>query len=237
MNLISEKTIEDFEAWAKENEDKSIFSKIHKEGDSYYTNRNPEETYLTEYSFGNMAELKQSLEVYSGLSADSHILTKLIVEICKNRNSRKVKISADENNLLQKEKISAKMLIKSSAKVCGSLLSENVIEEFFAWAKENKDNNIFSEISEEEDSYYINRNSEETYLMEYSFQNMAWLKEALEECSGLSADSQMLKNMTVEICQKKFESNPEIREHLVSEKKEEKVQESKKTLPEFVYVF
>lgn len=239
MNLISEKTIENFEAWAKENEDKSIFSKIHKEGDSYYTNRNPGETYLTEYSFGNMAELKQSMEVYSGLSADSQMLEKLTVEVCKNRNSYEAVIKADRDSLLQKETV-VEAPIKSSAKAGRDLRNEKVIEEFQAWAKENKDNTVFSKISKEEGSYYSNRNLEETYLMDYSFQNMAGLKETLGKYSGLSMDSPTLKKLTIEICRDRCRNELKVceRENDREDRIERNItQEEGKALPQYIYVF
>lgn len=240
MSLISKKTMDDFGTWAKENADKSVFPKANEMEKSYYTNRNQEEAYLMEYSFGNMAELKKALVVYSGLASDSRILEKLTVEVCKSRSSHTAEIKAEKDSLLHKEKLSAERPIRLSAKADRALEKERVMEEFQAWAKENKDNTVFSEISKEEDSYYNNRSSEETYMMEYLFQNMAELKEALMRYSGLSTDLQMLKSMTVEICRNKFESNPkvlDVRENLANEKKEEKAKESQKTLPEFVYVF
>ena len=237
MSLISEKTIDDFGRWAKKNADKSVFPQIHEAEKSYYMNRNPEEAYLMEYSFANMVELKKALEVYSGLAADSQILEKLTVEVCKNRSNHEAVMKPDKDSLLQKEKLSAKEPVKLSAKADRDLEKERVIKEFQAWAKENKDNTVFPEISIEEDSYYSNRNSEETYMMEYSFQNMAGLKEVLGRYSRLSTDTQMLKGLTVEICQHRFKKNPEIYRNVDNREKKEAVYDSPKTLPEFVYVF
>ena len=237
MSLISERIIEEFGGWAKENGDKSAFPKIYETEKSYYTNRNPKEAYLMEYSFGNMAELKKALEVYSGLAADLQILEKLTVEVCKNRSSHAVEIMEDKDSLLQMEKLFAEEPVKLPVKADRDLKKEKVIEEFQTWAKKNKDNTVFSEISKEEDSYYSNKNSEETYLIDYSFQNMAELKEALVKYSGLLADSQILKCMTVEICQHRFEKNLKMHKNVDNREKKEEVYDSQKILPEFVYVF
>lgn len=116
-----------------------------------------------------------------------------------------------------------------------SLINEKVIEEFAEWAKENEDRKIFPEISENENSYYIDRKSEDTYMTEYSFKTVAELKKELEKYSGLPADSQILKKLTVEICQNRFRSKLEM--NVDNKMQSEKVNDGKKTLPEFIYVF
>lgn len=237
MSLINEKTIDDFGTWAKENADKSVFPKIYETEKSYYTNRNPKETYMMEYSFRNMAELKKALEVYSGLSADSQIFEKLTVEVCKNRSSNAAEIKTEKDSLLHKEALSAEEPVKLSAKADRDLKREKVIEEFQSWAKENKDNTVFSEICKEEGSYYNNRSSEETYMIEYSFKNMAELKEALGKYSGLEREAQILKKLMLAICQNKVKSDLKVREKLPSSEKNKEASDEKKTLPEFVYVF
>ncbi len=226
MSLISEETIKEFEAWAKGNEDKNIFPQINEGEDSYYNNKKSEDIGLTQYSFVNMAELKQAIEIYSELPTDSQILEKLVVEVCKNKSSCKAQIDVDRENQER----------KADAKTCDNLITEKNIGDFYGWARENKDESIFPLISEGEDSYYITRNSEETYLMEYSFHNMAWLKESLKKYAGLSSDLQMLKKLTVTICQNRFIGNLQIHEDRISREKKE-VQDGKKTLPEFIYVF
>lgn len=240
MSLISESIIDDFQIWAKENEDKSIFPKIHKEERSYYTNRNPEEAYLVEYSFRDMAELKKILEEYSDLSVDSQILLKLIVGICKNRSSLDEGKNAYKDSLQSEGEISSQMLANPFDKVCENPLDKKVIEKFGAWAKENKDNNIFLQVSKQEDSYYVNRISEETYLMEYSFYNMTCLKELLGKYGGLSTDSQMLKNITVEICRDRCGNELKACENEINRKvrmESKTEQKDGKELPQYVYVF
>lgn len=112
-----------------------------------------------------------------------------------------------------------------------SLISENIIEEFSAWAEKNEDKGIFPVISKE-DSYYIDRKSEETYMMEYSFETMAELKNLVEEYNGLTDDPQMLRKLVVEIMQNRFKSQLETHEFTDS-KKTENVNNA---LPDFVYI-
>lgn len=118
-----------------------------------------------------------------------------------------------------------------------SLINEKVIEEFSTWAEENENRHIFPEISNAEDSYYINRDTEETYMMEYSFKTLPELKSALEQYSGLSSDPQMLKKLTVEICQDRFRSKLDTNGNKDNISPNTKVSEGKQTLPEYVYVF
>lgn len=114
-----------------------------------------------------------------------------------------------------------------------SLISENIMEEFSAWAEKSEDKSIFPMISKEEDSYYIDRETEETYMMEYSFETMAELKNLINAYSGLADDPQMLRKLVVEIMQNRFKSQLEMQESL----KSNKTQDDNKNLPEFVYVF
>ncbi len=118
-----------------------------------------------------------------------------------------------------------------------SLINEKVMQEFAVWAETNEDKNIFPAIAGEEESYYIKRDSEETYMIEYSFRTLAELKKALEEHSGLSTDPEMLKMLTIEICQDRYKSELNIHKEDDKSKERKRVQDSEKTLPEFVYVF
>jgi hypothetical protein len=115
-----------------------------------------------------------------------------------------------------------------------SLINEDIIEELSIWAKKNEDKNVFPQILEKEDSYYMNRESEETYIMEYSFNTLQELKNSLIKYSGLSEYADILKIMTVAICQEKFRGMNEIPYNIELEEKED---DKKSELPEFVYVF
>lgn len=117
-----------------------------------------------------------------------------------------------------------------------SLIDETIKEEFSKWAQEHDDKHIFSEISKEEDSYYIVRNLEETYLTEYSFKTVAELKKGLVEYSGLQLDEQILEMLVVEICQNRYDNRiDKQKEKIIDELKKEEIK--KMELPEFVYVF
>lgn len=118
-----------------------------------------------------------------------------------------------------------------------SLINENVMKKFSEWAEENEDKSVFPVISEGEETYYIDRDSEETYMMEYSFRTLAELKKALEEYSGLSANPQMLKMMTIEVCRDRYRSELNIYKEEDNSQERKAAQDSEKTLPEFVYVF
>lgn len=84
MNLIREETIEDYAIWAESNEDKTIYPDISKDAESYYIDRASSETYMMEYSFKTVMELKRLLEIFSGLS-DPSIVRRLTIDICQNR--------------------------------------------------------------------------------------------------------------------------------------------------------
>lgn len=239
MSLTSEKAIQEFLVWAKENEDQSVFPKIQKEEISYYSNRNLDDAYLKKYAFENMAGLKKALEVYGELK-DSQLLLQLIVKVCESRNNFEVEPREDKDSLLQKERLFIEKPIKAFVKADRNLENEKVIEEIRAWAEENSDNAAFTEISKGEESYYSDRYSEETYLMEYSFQDMIWLKEALEKYSGVSGDLQILKGVIVEICRSRYinELKTCASEDNRKDKVEEKnLQEDRMELPQYIYVF
>lgn len=118
-----------------------------------------------------------------------------------------------------------------------SSISETDIEIFSEWATKNEDKNIFPYICKEEKSYYLDRNSEETYMMDYSFQTLAELKKALKQYSGLEDDEEMLKMMTIEICKYRFKCNMEIHKFEDNRQEQRKIKNGEKTLPDYIYVF
>lgn len=116
-----------------------------------------------------------------------------------------------------------------------NLTDEEIIEDFFAWAVENEDRKVFPCISKEETSYYSDRVSENTYIMEYSFKVMPELKNALEKYSGLLSNAYMLRKLTIEICQGRL-----FQESLDNERREDEQKDSvigADILPEFIYTF
>ncbi|MBD5448784.1 MAG: hypothetical protein HDR28_01220 [Lachnospiraceae bacterium] len=124
-----------------------------------------------------------------------------------------------------------------------SLISENVVEELFIWARQNEDAYVFPEVNRETASYYIERTSEETYLREYAVDTLLDLKASLEVYSGLPADSPILKHLLFEISrqrrkqpQRQDNKSNEIKSD-VSNSDEDEVQDDKKRLPEHRYVF
>ncbi len=112
-------------------------------------------------------------------------------------------------------------------------ISEKTIEEFAIWAKKNEDKNIFPLISADEDSYYIKRESDDTYIMKYSIETLMELRQALEVHGGLSDSPEMLKMLTVEVCQDRYKSTLRANK----EDKRKKAYKGEKALPEYVYVF
>jgi hypothetical protein len=115
-----------------------------------------------------------------------------------------------------------------------SLIDKDFIDELSTWAEKNEDKTVFPQIDDNVDSYYINRDSEQTYIMEYSFKTLQELKECLIEISGLPSDSEILKLMTVGVCQERFRGKSEI---LSNKSQTVKVDNSHQDLPEYVYVF
>ncbi len=118
-----------------------------------------------------------------------------------------------------------------------SLIREKVIDDFWSWAGTHADKDIFPEISAEENSYYIDRNTDQTYIMEYSFQDMFALREALEEYSDLKSDPYMLKRMTIELFQNRYVSLDDMNRDVDSQVSIGKKQADQKSLPEFRYEF
>ncbi len=90
-----------------------------------------------------------------------------------------------------------------------SLISENIIENFSLWAKENK--SFFSDVSTEKASYYNNRYMKREYMMEYAFQNIAEMRDVLEIYGELGKNSQMVNSIVVAVSQGKFFDSLELR--------------------------
>lgn len=108
-----------------------------------------------------------------------------------------------------------------------SLINEKDMEEFSAWAVKNVNKDIFPKISKEE-SYYIDRDSEETYMMEYSFSTMPELRGILERYIGLGNNAEMLRKLIIMMYQNKFQNKIERNNTGIN---------SDKDLPEYIYVF
>lgn len=117
-----------------------------------------------------------------------------------------------------------------------SLISEKIIEDISVWAKDNENKNIFPYISEDEKTYYVDKDSEETYMMEYSIRTLEELRKALATYGGLSEETWMLKKMTLEICRLR-PRNKEVSKDKESSLNEMRVKNEEETLPEFIYVF
>lgn len=118
-----------------------------------------------------------------------------------------------------------------------SLISEKIIDDFALWAEEHENKEIFPAISQEESSYYIERNIERTYIMEYNFQDMSAIRKALEDYSGLASEAYILKKLTIELCQSRYVSRLSVK---CSRDDSCLIEENKKKqdmLPEFRYEF
>jgi hypothetical protein len=112
-----------------------------------------------------------------------------------------------------------------------NLIDESIIDELSKWATENEDKNVFPQISCKESSYYVDRESEETYMMEYSINTLQDLKTNLKHYSDLSDETEILKLITVGVCKECIKNDEIIKntELLDDEKQSD--------LPEFIYVF
>lgn len=115
-----------------------------------------------------------------------------------------------------------------------NLTDKSFINEIAAWAETNTDKEVFPEICEDIPSYYRNRESEDTYMMEYSVETMEELKELLEKHGGLSEDPLILQMIVHATCQNRYRKGLEISEIKSGQNltNTDKVQ-----LPDFIYVF
>lgn len=117
-----------------------------------------------------------------------------------------------------------------------NLINDQFVNDFSEWAEENEDKSAFPSISERTDSYYISRNSEETYMMEYSFETVAAFKTALERYSRSSMDTWLVNKMIVAMYQNRFTSGQN--KNIPDEQKEKlSPVDGKSELPEYIYVF
>lgn len=116
-------------------------------------------------------------------------------------------------------------------------INEKAIEDLLVWAKEREDRHVFPEISKEETSYYINRESEETYIMEYSFKALAELRYGLEKNSGLATEPELLKKLTIEICQNRYLPKLRVNANQENFSGDSERNDERQDLPEYVYAF
>ncbi len=118
-----------------------------------------------------------------------------------------------------------------------NLISEKEAAFFSSWAKEKKDEKCFAEIEKEKSSYYIDRDSEETYIMEYSFRNMEELKKLLRQYGTPDQEPELLKALTIAICRNGPGS---VQSSMNCGKKQGQgclAEDKEKILPEYTYVF
>lgn len=116
-----------------------------------------------------------------------------------------------------------------------SLIKEEIINDFVCWAEMNENKNIYPQISKDEVSYYVNREFDDTYIMEYSFKAMADLREYLEKYSGVSLDAYMMRKLIIQICQNRYYAEPELKHNKDYRKKENDDKPAEKALPEYIY--
>lgn len=117
-----------------------------------------------------------------------------------------------------------------------NLISGQFVNDISEWAEENEDKSAFPSICERTDSYYISHNSEETYMMEYSFETVAAFKKALERYSRSSMDARLIDKMIVAMYQNRFTG---VQNENIPGEQEEKWNpaDGKGQLPEYIYVF
>lgn len=119
---------------------------------------------------------------------------------------------------------------------CMNLIEKEAAKAFSVWAGKNEDKHIFPAINKEQTSYYINRESEGTYIMDYSFDSVAELRDLIANYCGLSEEPQILNQLAVEIYKNRFRGN--LASNVGNVKNETKeIQSEQVELPEFVYVF
>lgn len=114
-----------------------------------------------------------------------------------------------------------------------SLINDDIIKSLSAWAEKNEDKRSFLHIEQDEKTYYKDRASDETYIMEYSIKTIADVRLALEKYGGLSEAPQMLENMAIGLCQNRYRQNRSVSESVERNKNED----VNKILPDFIYSF
>lgn len=116
-----------------------------------------------------------------------------------------------------------------------SLIKEEIINDFVCWAETNENKNIYPKISKDEVSYYVDREFDDTYIMEYSFKTMAELRKYLEKYAGLSLDTYMIRKLAIQICQNRYYDESEFKHNKSYRKKEDDDKLAENTLPEYIY--
>lgn len=115
-----------------------------------------------------------------------------------------------------------------------SLINDKIIDDIFAWAENSEDRHIYPAISDEKSSYYVNKISEETYMIEYSGKTLEQIKKALVKYSGLSEDDEILKKIIMIICQCRYMRKEK---HSKNIDKQRLIEEEKEIIPNFIYNF
>lgn len=117
-----------------------------------------------------------------------------------------------------------------------SLIEEEILNVLSEWAEKNMNKHIYPEIHDRKESYYIERKSDKTYMMEYSFYTLEKIKELLGEYSGLDESPEVLKRLVIEVCQNRYRES-EGKDKEGNNMKKKVLQDDSKTLPEYIYVF
>lgn len=115
-----------------------------------------------------------------------------------------------------------------------SWTNEEVIKELSIWAEANEDKHVFPDISESEVSYYIDRDEEDNYLMEFSYKNILELRELFYKFGGLSVDPQIIEKLLIGIFQNRCE---EVKFNESDMPVKKLAKETGSLLPDFIYVF
>lgn len=118
-----------------------------------------------------------------------------------------------------------------------NLIKEEFLSRFSEWAAENENTSVYPKINPQKESYYIDRNSDETYMMEYSINTLHDLREALYKYSGLSEESEMLKMITTEMCRNRYGAITGEAVNSDDDFQNQSFQDNNETLPEYIYVF
>ena len=226
MNLTNMEDMKTILEWAKENEDEDVYN-LSDSGKSYYRDKDTHKDYIMPYSFLNIAQLKRYLEEYIELDEKSEIFRVLLARISQARY-RIEQTQKERNNDCSFKEDEDKTYVEPK----GTKLSEV----FSKWAERNEDNGVFANIVSDISSYYVNRNSKETYIMQYMPANLMELSDNIKEYSGLSADSPMFRTLVVEICTNMRRGGQQEPGRTRVEKNEE-LQINEHTLPEHIYFF
>jgi len=96
MNLINEKVLEPIKNWSNENKDKEVFPVISERENSYYTERKSDETYLMEYDFRNIKELRDILQEYMDGTEEKTILGRMAMLVLQNDPQRNVNYTVEK---------------------------------------------------------------------------------------------------------------------------------------------